>query len=180
MFGSKKNSVSALFARSIKVEELRALYQAFEGKCIKNNIDMPPKVISEFNDRIKQAAQGDSKPKLNFSNAGLDAQYTILLVETLAATPLIAKLDLRGNDLTDKAAMYLLRLVKGQMKLIRTVSAEKRLHGVFLGSIDLRDNMEEIDPKILTGLTTVRGAACIAVVESVYCVVDATAPIKCD
>ena len=63
--------------------------------------------------------------------------------------------ELRGNDLTDKAAMYLLRLLKGQMKLMK-VPADRRLHGVFLGSVDLSDNSEEIDPKILNGISTVR------------------------
>jgi hypothetical protein len=155
MFGSKKSNSSGMFTRDIKVDELKTLAQVFKDKCIKSQLEIPSKVMTEFAYRIKQATQGESKPKLNFNRAGIDTQYTVLLVETLAASPLIAKLELRGNDLTDKAAMYLLRLLKGQMKLMK-VPADRRLHGVFLGSVDLSDNSEEIDPKILNGISTVR------------------------
>ena len=83
----------------------------------------------------------------------------MLLVETLAASPLIAKLELKGNDLTNKAVQYLLRLMKGQIKLMR-IPADKRLHGVFMGSIDISDNSEEIDPKLQEELIKVRHYTC--------------------
>jgi hypothetical protein len=155
MFGSKKSSgTTALFGRNIKEDELKTLAQTFKQKCLKNNIDMPGKVEAELLSRIKQANNGDTKPKLNFNSAGFNTQYTMLLVETLATSPLIAKLELRNNDLSDKAAMYLLRLMKGQMKLMK-IPADKRLHGVFLGAIDVSDNSEPIDQKILDELTKV-------------------------
>jgi hypothetical protein len=154
MFGSKKSSGIALFGRNIKQEELKNLAQTFKQKCIKNNIDFPGIVENELLNRIKQASKGDTKPKLNFNGAGFNTQYTMLLVETLATSPLIAKLELKNNNLSDKAAMYLLRLMKGQMKLMK-IPADKRLHGVFLGSIDVSDNSEEIDSKILDELTKV-------------------------
>jgi len=155
MLGSKKSGSSAVtFGRNIKEEELKNIIETFKQKCIKNNIDMPPKVETEFINRLKQASKGDTKPKLNFTGAGFNTQYTMLLVETLAASPLIAKLELGNNQLSDKAAMYLLRLMKGQMKLMK-IPADKRLHGVFLGSIDISENSEAIDPKILDELTKV-------------------------
>lgn len=153
MLGSKKSN--AYFGRNIKEEELKAIAEAFKQKCIKNNIEVPPKVDSELVSRIKQAGKGgDTKPKLNFNGAGINTQYTMLLVETLAASPVIAKLELGNNDLSDKAALYLLRLMKGQLKLMK-IAPDKRLHGVFLGSIDISENSEPIDQKILDELTKV-------------------------
>jgi hypothetical protein len=154
MFGSKSNNSNSLFGRSIKLEELKTVAQSFTDKCSKNNITVPSKVESELISRIKQAGKGGTKPKLSFNGAGITTQYAMILVEVLAASPLIAKLELKNNDLGDKGAMFFLRLMKGQMKLMK-IPVDKRLHGNFLGSVDFSGNSEEIDPKILDELTKV-------------------------
>jgi hypothetical protein len=46
------------------------------------------------------------KAKLNLAYAALDDKRLVLLIEALAQKPVIAKLDLRGNDLTDEVKIY--------------------------------------------------------------------------
>lgn len=63
---------------------------------------LPKSVVTEFKKRIGQAGKLGEKAKLNLSFASLDDRRLVGLIECLAQKPLIAKLDLRGNDFTDE------------------------------------------------------------------------------
>jgi hypothetical protein len=62
-------------------------------------------VLAEFKKRINQAGKQGEKAKLNLAYSALDDKRFILLVEALAQKPVIAKLDVRGNDLSDEVVI---------------------------------------------------------------------------
>jgi hypothetical protein len=93
----------------------------------------------------------------------------IFLVEALASSPVLTKLDLSDNHLTDKVCVpscylslilhsqgvsYIAKLLKGQIKLIKTVPIEKRLNANFLGSVEL-GNAPNVSAKVLDDIRQV-------------------------
>ena len=49
--------------------------------------------------------------------------------------PSISKLDLTGNDIGEATIAVLIRLLKGQLKLLRSVPLDERLEVAFLGQV---------------------------------------------
>ncbi len=59
-------------------------------------------VTSELKKRIGSAGTKGGKAKLNLYNCGINDRRAILLVEILAMRPIISKVDLNGNDISDE------------------------------------------------------------------------------
>lgn len=79
----------------------------------------------------------------------------ICLVEALAEAPIIAKLDLSENKLTDSGVIVLLRLLRGQVKLAQTVKVEDRLSANFLGQVEVSSTIATIDSKLIDEIQSV-------------------------
>ncbi len=80
------------------------MYIQWTQACESEGYMLPKNAIAEFKKRISQAGKLGDKAKLNLSYCSLDDKRLISLVECLAQKPVIAKLDLRGNDFTDEVA----------------------------------------------------------------------------
>lgn len=137
--------------RPITSKELISLKGIFVKRCAENNVSIPLKVESEFRRRIQLCCGSDveTKSKLNFRSCGLEDVHLIHLVEALAEAPVIAKLDISGNNITDNGVTYILRLLRGQLKLLKTVSPEKRLQANFLCFLDIADSEGQFQDALL-------------------------------
>eukprot|EP01039_Chlorochromonas_danica_P007274 gene7274-8049_t len=106
-------------------------------------------VYAEFSKRITKAKRSKGeKSKLDLSNCAINDKMLILLLETLSVGPVLAKLDLHGNDISNEGATCLVKLLNGQIQLARRFAVDERLHACFLGEVNLANN-KRIDPQLL-------------------------------
>ena len=97
-----------------------------------DGIPLPTVALRELDRRI---AEGGNKSKLSFRKCRLSDAQAIKLIEALAMKPSISKLDLTGNDIGEATIAVLIRLLKGQLKLLRSVPLDERLEVAFLGQV---------------------------------------------
>ena len=157
MFNGKGSENYQTFGRPLTRDELFTVAQKFSRNCVNKELNIPPKAEAEFSYRIGQCKKGGrAKPKLSFNGAGLtDAHFRILVEAMASSSPLFSKLEVRNNDIGNKGVSFLLKLLQGQMKLMK-VPIDKRLSANFLAHVDLTDNREDIDLKILDEIDTVK------------------------
>jgi len=152
LFGGAKHDKSVSYGRPITASELKSIYLTCRQRCERDNVQLPQKFEQELSRRIQQAGKTSTKSKLSLNNAGMEDHHVIYLVESLAVAPVLAKLDIRDNNFTEKGASFLLRLLRGQVKLIRSVHIDKRLHANFLGSIDIGEPSEQLSEKVVSDI----------------------------
>jgi hypothetical protein len=58
--------------------------------------------IAELNKRAKKSGTEDCKSKLDLSSCSLDDSHVLALFQALAKAPVLAKLDLTKNNITDE------------------------------------------------------------------------------
>ncbi len=102
MWGRKKID-DDLFGRRISEQHMTRISDGWTEKCEAANLKLHKNVYKELDKRVKGSACSEGgKPKLELKNCELtDKQVKILLV-MLAQHPVMAKLDLRGNAITNK------------------------------------------------------------------------------
>lgn len=76
------------------------------GQCELANARLPKGVFTEFSKRSSKAKKSKGeKAKLDFSGCHLNDQMVTILVRVLSVGPLIAKLDLRNNDISNEVIL---------------------------------------------------------------------------
>jgi hypothetical protein len=138
------------FSRNATAIDLTNIQITWKNLCDKNNKIFPKKVSAEFNKRIKLSKSGKGKAKLNFSKCSLKDDQINFLFHSLSVKPVISKLNLNNNKMTNKSAKVLLNLLKGQEKITK-FDYKIRSEANFLGDIDLENN-NELDPNLITEL----------------------------
>lgn len=109
-------------------DELEALRVRWLTSCGQSQIPDPVLAIGELNKRVQGAKQTAGKSKLNFASYRLTDAHVMTLVQAMAATPLISKLDLSGsNDIGVDSVGLLVKLLRGQTKLVCQVHMDERL-----------------------------------------------------
>lgn len=170
------SSKSDHLSRIAEVEDIERIEKSWTNFAQRDGLKIPKKAINELKKRIKQAATKDAKAKLDFVKCGLDDGLVMTLMEALATAPCISKIDLKGNQITNKSANFILRLLRGQLTLIRTVPIDDRLSAAFLGefTIDGKEVSEEIKNEIQVISDILRQANAIAHIRKAY--IDYGAP----
>ena len=102
MFG-RLRSDDELFSRRISLNDMERIRDGWTEKCEAANLRLGKAVNKELTKRVKGCSTADGgKPKLELKNCELDDKQVKFLMVNLAVTPVIAKLDLRGNSITNK------------------------------------------------------------------------------
>lgn len=138
------------FCRNASKIDLVNIQITWKNLCDKNKKKFPKKVSAEFDKRIKLSLSGKGKAKLDFSNCSLKDDQIYYLFHALSVKPVISKLILSSNKMTNKSAKVLVNLLKGQEKLTK-IDYNNRADANFLGDIYLEDN-KELDPNLITEL----------------------------
>lgn len=129
----RKKSDDELFSRRINEDHMTRISDGWTEKCEAANLKLHKHVYKELDKRVKGSkADGGGKPKLELKNCELtDKQVKILLV-ILAQHPVMSKLDLSGNSITNKVSrrhsmvmfyteaptMFVFELVVGRLGII--------------------------------------------------------------
>jgi len=163
-------------SRIAEVEDIERIEKSWKKCTQRDGLTIPKKALTELHKRIKQASTKDAKAKLDFSKCGLDDGLVMTLMEALATAPVISKIDLKGNKITNKSANFILRLLRGQVTLIRTVPIDDRLSAAFLGEfiLDNKDVSDDIFNEIQAISDILRHANAIAHIRKTY--IDYGAP----
>jgi len=163
-------------SRIAEVEDIERIEKSWKKCTQRDGLTIPKKALNELHKRIKQASTKDAKAKLDFSKCGLDDGLVMTLMEALATAPVISKIDLKGNKITNKSANFILRLLRGQVTLIRTVPIDDRLSAAFLGEfiLDNKDVSDDIFNEIQAISDILRHANAIAHIRKTY--IDYGAP----
>jgi hypothetical protein len=93
--------------------------------CGLNGLEIPKKVSKELKKRIQLSIQENgkanngkgskaNKAKLNFADCGLNDRMTTFLIEILAMKPVIARLDLSGNYISDEVRLRVRATVRAK------------------------------------------------------------------
>ena len=159
LFGSDKRrsttgkSIDLPDARLISREDLTALEADFLRRCHSSGLSEPD-VHSEFVKRISAAEKtGETRAKLNLQRRALSDGHVLELINTLGKKPVLAKLDLSNNDISNKSASFMVKLLKGQMQLVKQVHVDERLQATFLGEVSLKGSAGSIANENLFELT---------------------------
>ena len=116
--------------------DLERILETFQDSLAELGVPEPPLAIRELKKRMNDG----TKPKLNFASCRLSDDHIIKLVEALAVKPVIAKLDLSSNDISDASLDYIIRLLKGQVRLSRLVPVDDRLDVAFLSDVSIENS----------------------------------------
>ena len=99
------------FGRVASKNDLSLLMISWIQGCERETHPATKSAIKELKLRISAAGSSrGAKAKLNFSNCQLNDGHVKLLVESLASSPIISKLDLSGNLISDKVFTSKMRL----------------------------------------------------------------------
>eukprot|EP00981_Chlorochromonas_danica_P003010 scaffold602_cov179-Ochromonas_danica.AAC.7 len=143
------------FGRIITKADLERIQSVWMGACEMAGLTLNKAVYAEFSKRITKAKRSKGeKSKLDLSNCAINDKMLILLLETLSVGPVLAKLDLHGNDISNEGATCLVKLLNGQIQLARRFAVDERLHACFLGEVNLANN-KRIDPQLLNQIADV-------------------------
>ena len=125
-FGQKKKSRRESFVCVSDKSAIQNIHDEFVKLCADAKIPVPKGVEKEFKLRGERANDHAAKAKLNFRKCGINDDVLGMLVEAFSVEPRISKLEIQDNQITDKSAVLLFRLLKGQAKLIRNVPVDYR------------------------------------------------------
>lgn len=114
-----------------------SIAQQWRDHCSREGIPWPKKVIQEFEKRIQSTNSNGGKSKFDFTKCGLGDKHVAGLVQALANSPAINKVELAGNALTNKSADVILSLLDGQLNLAEGVELDERVDAVLLSEISL-------------------------------------------
>jgi len=113
MFNSKTSSAGSSsaaasgetdhFSRLCTRDDFSALLQRWQEKCEAKNETLPKATEKELKKRISSDKNNTgTKAKLNFSANKLNDVHIKALMETLATKPIISKLDLSKNSISEQ------------------------------------------------------------------------------
>ncbi|KAJ1431832.1 hypothetical protein B484DRAFT_38643 [Ochromonadaceae sp. CCMP2298] len=149
--------------------DFQKILHVWRGSCARarDPLQLPAEACAAFKTRINSLATAETRSTLDLSHCGLDDSLAKLLIEVLAMRPIIPRLDLSGNSLTNETVKLLLRLLKGQTNLVRKIDLDDRLSTAFLGEVRLHTSHTPTSPTSTSG-TSVDAAllADVAMVSS--------------
>ena len=155
--------------------DLEALQRKFVEDC-KGVLPECKGVMKEFRKRIGEAgasADGSTKSKLNFTGCKLNNEYMKRITQSLAVTPVMAKLDLSSNsEISNEGIDILLRLLQGQTKIVKQHDVDNRMSAVFLGEVNLSNISSSVSEdklfEVIARTQCLRHANAISNIRSVY------------
>ncbi len=102
------------------------------------------------------------------------------MIEALAKKPVIYKIDLTNNKLSNESIKVIRKLLKGQIKLAKDFPLDKRLYASFLAEITLDSNPSINDHKLMEKmgdlLKILKFCNAQAHIRSVY--INSSAPVS--
>ena len=113
MFSFLRSEKDHHFSRSINRERMQKIHDEWISKCEEINQPLSSKVINELKSRVKACPPADNKkheggkPKLNFANCEITDDQLRFLLMVLSTRPVISKLDLSSNDISDQVIIYI-------------------------------------------------------------------------
>jgi len=138
LFETKVCVTDATFGRVLNREDVLRVKEVWTQYCDADGLAIPKTCISELDKRIRASSKdGGGKAKFNFARAGLDDVHIKYLLRVLALSPCTNKIDLSGNAISNKVAEVVLKLLKGQLNLIKMVDVDQRLDACFLTEVKL-------------------------------------------
>lgn len=156
---------SVHFARVSDKSDLESIRDFWVQKCAQDGLPEPKKALKEFKKRLEK---NNAKAKLNFASCKLNDGHVTALVEALAVSPTVSKLELQGNDISDEGAEIIFKLLKGQCKVVRQVAQDERLKASFLGEVYLSGSNFEINETTLNDIQKVRAPGYVDLLYSPY------------
>ena len=135
-FFKGRQVTDSTFGRVLSQEDVKRIKEVWTEYCAADGLQIPKKCITELDKRTKDSTKdGGGKAKFNFSAAGLDDMYVKYLLRVLALSPCTNKLDLSSNNISNKIAEVVLKLLRGQLNLVKTVDIDQRLEASFLTEV---------------------------------------------
>jgi len=118
-FDADVNQTDNMLGRKIEQADFQKISDAWVEYCDVEGIKIPPPALKELAKRVKACGAHGGKPKLELKNMKLDAKHVKNLLKVLAVNPLISKVALDGNNIPDKTLEVLVRLLQGQLNLVK-------------------------------------------------------------
>lgn len=122
--------------------------------CRKKSLVLSATVTNEFKKRQAAAMHGHAKSKLNLNSSKLTDDHIILLTQVLmsADTPIISKIELLNNKISNRGGEAIYQLLNHQLYILKTISIDTRLRYAFLSDIILGGNACTITPDLLKSI----------------------------
>jgi hypothetical protein len=161
MFLLRRKESHRKFEGKTDHDSYSSIHAQWQQSCEASNLVLPKKASNEFKKRLELCKNGrnqQQKAKLNLSKCGLDDLMVALLVQALSVKPVIAKLDLSGNNIQNNAAVVLVQLLIAQAKEVRETSPNDRLEAIYLGEVLLDSNKIAIKKAVLADIQSVAAA----------------------
>ena len=94
------------FQKTAKKADFVRIKNDWVAKCDALGLPLGPKVLKELPKRVDTATElGGGKAKLDLKNTGLVDKQLKALLEVLAQAPVIAKLELDKNNISDEVSL---------------------------------------------------------------------------
>lgn len=100
----RKKSDDELFSRKILKDDMVRIRDGWVLKCEAANLTLNKGVHKELEKRVASCTKEGGKPKLELNKMDIDDKQMKFLLVNLATSPCVAKLDLTGNNITDKVS----------------------------------------------------------------------------
>lgn len=142
------NQLEWLIVRSPDTSEFQEIYESLKIRSQQRNLVIPKNIEKEFLKRIEACKKNDKKPKLDFSKMNIDDEMLELLIEIIEDYPIISKLVLANNPITNKSGLLILEILKNQLIDIQNIPLDRRLRSIFLSYIDLQNT--KIDSSLVS------------------------------
>ena len=134
--------------RSPDISEFQEIHESLKIRTQQRNMAVPKAIEKEIIKRIESCKKNDNKPKFDFSKMNIDDDVVQLIVEIIEDYPIICKLVLSNNPITNKGGNFILDVLKNQLIDIQNIPMDRRLRSIYLSHIEL--NNTKIDASILT------------------------------
>ncbi len=142
VFKKKTNHLS----RNSTEGDFERILRDWTDLCNAQKLSIPSKAINEITKRIDSCTakgksisdEGNGKAKLNFSNCKLTDDHIVTLFQSMEFSPVIAKMDISQNYLSNRSARFALDFLHVQTALLEnSTDRETRLNFNFLSDLIL-------------------------------------------
>ena len=98
---SKRKNSSEAFEKKCKKAEFVRIKDNWSQKCNAESLPLSAKILKELQKRIDGCDANGGKAKLDLKGAGINDKQLRALLEVLAQAPVIAKIELDKNNISD-------------------------------------------------------------------------------
>ena len=135
---NSKGRLSWAVVKTVDSSDIDGLYKAFSKACLEAKMPVPKPVEKEFKKRMENSSKTEKKSKLDFAKCGITDEYLHHLLNGLDELPVISKLTLNSNPISQLGADEIMKLMKSQIESAQSIPLDRRLNMVFLGHVDLQ------------------------------------------